>query len=351
MNEKASNGCYSNRKGPSTVTMKESQIMMKINRRKAMIAAAAAAVSQPSLAQALSWPARPVTFVVPYPAGGQMDVVARLLARNVEQIIKQPVLVDNRAGANTLIATNYVARSPADGYTFLINSSVLVSNPVVMSTAKYNAFTDFIPVARKYDWSVAWVVPPKSAQSLELFIAQARASSKPLTFGSPGHGSASHFYAEMFAKAAGIKITHVPYKGEAPIVADLLEARLDAAMVTVGLAQELSKDGRVRALAASGTRRPKSMPNLPTFGELGVPGLTAESYVGLFAPAQTPKAIVNRLNAAVNAVSASADFQKQMFANALEIAPPLTPEQFAAVVRKSSDEWMNIKSQTGIQID
>lgn len=324
--------------------------MIDINRRKLIAAAATLGAAGPGWSQSSAWPAKPITFVVPYPAGGTIDAAARLMARGLEQNLKQPVVVDNRAGANTLIATSYVARAPADGYTFLVNTSILVSNPLVMPNANYNAFTDFIPVARTYDWSVAWVVPARSAQTLERFIAQTKSASQRPTFGSPGHGSASHFYAEMFAKAAGIELTHAPYKGEAPIVPDILEARLDAAMVTIGFAQEYGKDGRIRALAASGARRPKAMPNLPTFGELGIPGLTAESYAGLFAPARTPVDIVNRMNAAVNAVSATAEYQKQLSVSAFEIVPPLSPEQFAAVVRKSQDEWTAIKARTGIQV-
>lgn len=324
--------------------------MVKINRRQVIASSLAAGLS-PAWAQGTAWPSRPITLVVPYPAGGQMDVIARLLARNLEKTLGQPVVVDNKAGANTLIATQYVGRAPADGYTLLVNTSVLVSNPFVMASAHYNAFTEFVPVARKYNWSVAWVVPQHGPRTLEEFIASAKRATKPLTFGSPGHGSASHFYAEMFAKAVGIALTHVPYKGEAPIVPDLLESRLDAAMLTVGAAEEHGRDGRLRALAASGTRRPATMPDLRTFAELGIPGLSAESYVGIFAPARIPKEIVEKLNAAVNAASAAPEFQKQMLANSLEAAPPLSPEQFAALVRKSGDEWKRIQVQTGIRLD
>jgi tripartite-type tricarboxylate transporter receptor subunit TctC len=325
--------------------------MMNMNRRQAIAATAALGVAGHSWSQTAPWPTKPITFVVPYPAGGTIDAAARLLARNLEPILKQTVVVDNRAGANTLIATSSVARAPADGYTFLINTSILVSNPLVMPSATYNAFTDFIPVARQYDWAVAWVVPASSSQTLEQFVAQAKAATNPISFGSPGHGSASHFYAEMFAKAAGIKLTHVPYRGEAPIVPDILEARLDAAMVTIGFAQEHGREGKIRPLAASGARRPRAMPNLPTFVELGIPGLTTESYVGLFAPAKTPQDIVNRMNAAVNAVSATAEYQKQLSGYAFELTPALSPEQFAAVVRKSHDEWVAIKAKTAIQIN
>lgn len=324
--------------------------MTKINRRAAIATAVALGLAR-AHAQTGAWPTRPVTLVVPYPPGGQMDVLARLLARQLESSLGQPVLVDNKAGANTLIATQTVARAPADGYTLLVNSSVLVSNPLVMASARYDAFADFVPIARQYDWSVAWVVPPHGPQSIEQFIAKAKAAPTPLTYASPGHGSASHFYAEMFARAAGIPLTHVPYKGEAPIVPDLLQGRVDAAMVTVGLAETYSRDARLRALACSGSRRPQSLRGLRTFAELGIAGLNAESYVGLFAPARTPAGVVERLNAAINAAGALPDVQAQMLANSVEPTPPLSADQFAALVRKSSDEWARIKRETGIRID
>lgn len=297
------------------------------------------------------WPRRQITFVVPYPAGGQMDVVARLLARNIEPDLGQTVIVDNRPGANTLIATNYVAHSQADGYTFLINTSILVSNPFVLSNVKYDPLRDFIPVVRKYDWAVAWVVPSGSATTLQDFVSRAKAAKRPLTYGSPGHGSASHFYAEMFAKSAGIRLNHVPYRGEAPIHPDLHEGRLDAAMVTVGFARDHGADGAIRALAVSGRTRSNGLPGVPSFLELGIPGLAAESYTGIFAPAGTPRPVIDRLHDAVVKVNATPSFQREMIKRGLEVSPPLTQEQFAEVVRRSRDEWIAIQRQTGIKID
>jgi tripartite-type tricarboxylate transporter receptor subunit TctC len=323
--------------------------MTMINRRQALSAIAFSLVGAAS-AQEAAWPTRPITLVVPYPPGGQMDAITRTLARALETALGQTVIVDNRAGATTLIATYSVARGVPDGYTFLVNTSALISNPIVLPNVTYDAFRDFAPVARFYDWTVAWVVPGRSARTLQEFIAMAKASPRPLTYASPGHGSASHFYAEMFAKAAGIQLTHVPYKGDAAVLPDLREARVDAAFVSTGFAAEQGRDGQIRALAVSGSRRSRVFPDIPTFKELGIEGLSAESFTALFASARVPRSVLERMHDAVGKVAASAEFRRKLLEAYAEPVEPLSLPELSDLMRKSRQEWVDIKSRTGIVV-
>lgn len=321
---------------------------MTLNRRQAL-ALAAAALPLASRAQAAPWPSKPITLVLPFPAGGQTDGVARFLARNLEPVLGQPVVVDNRPGANSLIGTNLVARAPADGHTLLLNMTSLVTNPILLPNVTYDPLKDFAPVARLYELPAIWAVPPDKAKTLEQFIAQAKASKDPLNFATTGHASSSHYFGEMLARAAGIRLNHAPYKGEAPLLPDLIAGRLDAAVVSSASALQYGGDGRIRTLAVSGSRRWKALPDLPTFVELGVPGMTTETFCGIFAPAQTPKAVVDKLHHAINRVAAAPEFQKQMHAAGLEVAPVLSPADFTEVMKKAQGEWTAIKKESAIR--
>ncbi len=321
-----------------------------ITRRQTLAVLASLAAGK-SFAQAPQWPIKPIALVLPFPPGGQTDAVARSLARRLEAVLGQPVIIDNRPGANSLIGTQLVSRAAADGYTLLFNMTALVSNPILLSNARYDALKEFAPIARLYEIPAIWAVPPKSATTLEQFIALAKKSKDPLSFATTGHASSSHYFGEMFARAAGIKLNHVPYKGESPIIPDLIGGRLDAAVVSSATALQYGKDGRIRNLAVSGSRRWKALPDVPTFLELGIPGMTTETYAGIFAPAGLPKPIAQKLHAGVIAAMASPEFQRQMLENGLEVAPTLAPEQFATLMRKSRSEWLAIKEASSIRIE
>jgi tripartite-type tricarboxylate transporter receptor subunit TctC len=325
-----------------------------LNRRQTLGLAAAAAAqlaTTPSLAQEAAWPTRAITLVLPFPAGGQTDGVARMLARNLEPILGQPVVVDNRPGANSLIGTNLVARSAPDGHTLLLNMTALVSNPILLPNVTYDPHKDFAPVARIYEVAAIWGVPPDGPKTLAEFIAKAKASKEPLSFATTGHASSSHYFGEVFARSAGIKLSHIPYKGEAPILPDLMAGRIDAAVISSATALTYGGDGRLRVLATSGRRRWKALPDVPTFLELGIPGITTETFCGIFAPARTPKPAIDKLYAAIQRVTSEPDFQKAMLNYGLEVAPELKPEQFAALMRKATDEWVAIKKQSAITMD
>jgi len=325
-----------------------------INRRQALamaMASTATLATAPTWAQDNPWPTKPITLVLPFPAGGQTDGVARLLAKNLEPLLGQPVVVDNRPGANSLIGTNLVARSAPDGHTLLLNMTALVSNPVLLPNVTYDPHKDFAPVVRLYELPALWAVPGNGPKTLAEFIEKAKAAKDPLNFATTGHASSSHYFGEVFARGASIKLNHVPYKGEAPILPDLTAGRLDAGVISSASALAFGSDGRVRVLAASGPRRWKALPDVPTFLELGIPGMTTETFCGIFAPARTPKAVVDKLNKAINQVMATPEFQKQMLVYGLEVAPVLTPDQFSAVMKKATDEWVAIKKNSAIRVE
>jgi len=321
------------------------------NRRAALTALLSVSAAPSLLAQEAPWPSRPITLVLPFPAGGQTDAVARNLARALEASLGQPVVVDNRPGANSLIGTNFVARAAPDGYTLLLNMTALVTNPILLPNVTYDAFKDFAPIYRLYEIPAVWAVPPGKAQTLDQFIKQAQASKLPLNFATTGHASSSHYFGEIFARGAGIQLNHVPYKGETPLLPDLVSGRIDAAVVSSASAVQFGKDGRIRPLAVSGKNRWKALPDQPTFVELGIPGMTTETYCGIFAPTRTPQPVIDKLNAAISRIASTTEFQNQMIATGLEVAPPLTPTQFAALMRKSHEEWTAIKKESAIKLD
>jgi len=206
-------------------------------------------------------------------------------------------------------------------------------------------------VVRLYELPALWAVPGNGPKTLAEFIEKAKAAKDPLNFATTGHASSSHYFGEVFARGASIKLNHVPYKGEAPILPDLTAGRLDAGVISSASALAFGSDGRVRVLAASGPRRWKALPDVPTFLELGIPGMTTETFCGIFAPARTPKAVVDKLNKAINQVMATPEFQKQMLVYGLEVAPVLTPDQFSAVMKKATDEWVAIKKNSAIRVE
>ncbi|MFT3801981.1 MAG: tripartite tricarboxylate transporter substrate binding protein [Burkholderiaceae bacterium] len=325
-----------------------SEIISSARRRFAVSMLALA--STPILAQS-GYPDRPVKVIVPFPAGGQTDIVARLFAQKASPLLGQSIVVENRPGANTVIGSEAVAKSAPDGYTLLFNQSALVTNQVIMPRIPYDPFTDFAPVYRAYESAAVWAAPPDSAATLEEFASRARAAKKEITFGTAGHGSTSHFFGQMLSQAIDVPFTHVPYKGEPPVIPDLTAGRLDAGVVSTASAVQYGGDGRIRALAVSGKQRMAALPDLPTFEEQGVKGLAAEAFVGFFAPVRTPPEIILRLHDAFARVSRMDGVNDKLLANGLEVAPVISPREFQEKMVLCKAQWAEIKRKTGIVIE
>jgi tripartite-type tricarboxylate transporter receptor subunit TctC len=323
---------------------------MSMNRRLVLAAAAAAPFAQLARAQS-RYPERPIKIIVPFPAGGQTDAAARIYAQKIEGLIGQPLVVENRPGASTLIGTEAVAKSAPDAYTLLLNMTALVTNPILLPNVQYDPFKDFVPVARLYSLTGIWAVPSTGPKTLAEFIRLAKAAPKPLSFATTGHASSSHYFGEVLAQSGGFQLNHVPYKGEAPIIPDLLSGRVDAAVISGQTALTYAKDGRIRVLATTGATRLKMLPDLPTFEEQGVGGLSLESFCGMFAPAGTPSAIVERLNDAFNKVMVMPDVQQRIAGLGLDPPTPTTTAQFSAVMRKAHSEWIEIKKRSEIRFE
>ncbi len=297
------------------------------------------------------WPSRPVTIVVGYPAGGLSDIVARLAARHLENEFKQPFIVENRAGANSLVATQSVLKSSPDGYTLLMTQNALLTNTILLPNPSYDGVRDFSPVARLYETSVVLAVPPSGISGFSDFVLKARQMPGGLSMGTVGHGSTSHYYGELLARASGIKLNNVGYKGDTLMLPDLMAGRLDCGMISSGSAMTFGREGKVALVGVTGRRRWRVLPDVPTFSELGIQGLHADGFSGLFAPKGTPPSIVAKINDAVGELTRSQDFSKQLLSVGLEAPPPLSPDEFKALVQSIHSEWIEIRKSSAIRLE
>jgi tripartite-type tricarboxylate transporter receptor subunit TctC len=276
--------------------------------------------------------------------------VLRYYTQKAEATLGQPFIVENRPGASSMLGTQQVARSPADGSTLLFNMTAIVSNVVLQANANYDAFRDFTPVHRTYELYGILAAPGNAPyKSLAEFVAAAKASKEALSYGTTGHASSSHYFVEMLAKQAGLTLSHIPYKGEALLLPDLMAGRLQAGIVSGGSIRQFEPEGKLRALAISGNRRVGLLPNLPTFKEAGYNGIGNESFAGFFAPAGTPAAVVERLNQEFNRISQLPETRERLALQALEPAPPSSPADFGAVMRRAHDEWVSNRKLVDIK--
>jgi tripartite-type tricarboxylate transporter receptor subunit TctC len=292
------------------------------------------------LAQAQAWPSKPVRFIVSFPPGGAADQIARAVQQPLQEALGQPVVVENRAGANGNIAGDYVAKSPADGHTLLMSSGGTVSiNPHLYATMPFNPSRDLVPVAAAARVLVYLEVNPAKvpANSAKEFLAYLKANPGKLTFGTPGNGSSPHLAAEMMKAQANVFATHIPYRGAAPAMQDLLGGQLDF-MFDPGIGLQHVKAGKLKLLAVGSPRRSAQFPEVPTMEEAGLKGFDADTYFGFYAPAATPAAVVTRLNTEINKILRSPAFVDRM--NAIGGAPaPMTPEEFAARAKTDSERF------------
>lgn len=278
-----------------------------LHRRAFVAAGLAATLTTGAFAQA--FPARPISLIVPGPAGGTPDIVARQLGQQLSGTLGHNVIVDNRPGANGSIGVSAAARAMPDGYTLLMGfAQTMAINPVVFTKLPYDPVADFIPIARLVEFELALVVPASvPVKNVPELLAWLKANADKAAFGSFGAGTPSQFAGEMFSRKAGLKLVHVPYKGSAPLVTELIGGQVQLGFVVPQVALPHVKSGKLRILAVTGERRSASMPTVATMKELGFDDVVAGGWYGLFAPKGTPSEVVDRLAKAVaNAMSAPA---------------------------------------------
>ena len=311
--------------------------------------AAFAIATSPVAAQAqATYPDRPIKLVVPFPAGGATDLVARTLAQKLGDALGKPVVVENKPGAAAALGTDFVAKSPPDGYTLVLGiSSSMVVGPVY-TKVPYDPVRDFAPISIATVSPFALVVHPSvPAKSVPELIALAKAKPGELNMASFGSGSSSHLAGELFKAMAGVNLTHVPYKGGPPALQDLIAGRVQVMFDIISSVRAHMEGGRVRALAVTGPKRSAVAPEVPTVAE-SVPGFEASAWFGILAPAGTPEPIIRRLNKEIVQIVKGPQLQELYAKQAMEPVGS-TPEEFAAVIKADLAKWSKVIKDAGIQ--
>ena len=319
----------------------------------AVLVALAGAVtfsSTAALAQT-SFPSKSITMIVPFPPGGPTDLVARVIAQKMSESMGQSVVVDNRGGANGNLGAMLAVRAAADGYTLLYNTSSITLSPALYKSLSYDVKRDLAPVALTAVVPLALVVGPNvPANTVSEFIAYAKANPGKLSYGSAGNGNVTHLGAFQFVRANGIDAVHIPYKGSAPADIDLVGGQIQFMTDTVNSVMPFVRDKRMKMLAVTTPKRMSLFPDVPTLAESGMPSFEVGAWQGLMVPANTPKPIIQRLNAEVMKALQSLDVRQKL---ALQGAEPLgsTPEAYGEYIQKELNRWEMVVKQTGVTLE
>ena len=298
------------------------------------------------------YPDKPIRLVVPFLAGGATDLMARTMAQKLSDAVGQQVVIDNRGGAGGAIGAEAVANAPKDGYTLLFATmGTQAINPALYPKLRYEPLRDFAPISLTHLTPRVLVVSSGlPARSVKELIALAKQKPGSLTYGSAGNGSSSHLAGALFARDAGVDMVHVPYKGSAPLLTDVLAGRVDMTFDSYAIYEEHLKSGRVRVLASTGARRMPSLPQVPTIAEAGLPGYELSNWLGLMAPAGTPPDVLRTLHAATVKAMAAPSQKTQL--EPLGIEPvSSTPEAFAKTIRDEQKRWADVIRQGRISAD
>ena len=295
--------------------------------------------------------AKPIRLVVPFAGGGALDIVARALAKSLTETFAQPVFVENKPGGNSVIGSVSVARAAPDGYTLLVQATAFLTVPGMMQAASYDPLREFTAVSNiSYVSQILVVHPSLAAKTVAELIALAKARPAELNYGSGGAGTSSHMANELLMRLAGITLTHVPYKGNAPALVDLLGGRLQMMSDNIPTALPHVTAGRLRAVGVTTARRSALLPDVPAIGET-VPGYEAGIFQALFAPANTPKEIVARLHAGVSRFTGDAANRERYAQQGVDLDSSESPERFAAKVATDFEKWSTIVRQAGIKVE
>lgn len=306
----------------------------------------------PGLVQAQAYPSRPIRFVIPFAPGGGTDIQIRLFAPRLTEQLGQPLVIENRPGASSVIGTELVARSPADGYTFVMVDTALISNPAILPKLPYDTLRDLVPVVLATSGASALVVHPSvPARTLKEFIELAREKKGSIAYASAGAGTASHLTGELFKLSAGIDLIHVPFKGAGPAVADTVAGQVALTFTSIVSSKSFLDSGKLRALAVTGDARSVALPTIPTFTEAGLPAVAlASSYWGVLGPAGLAPAIVNRMNAEFNKVMNLPDIRTRLTElGYIVMGGP--PEAYTNLIRDGMATWRRVAEQAKIKVD
>jgi len=314
--------------------------------------AALALVALATAAPAQDYPAKPIRLIVPFPPGGGTDIAARTVANKLSETVKWTFVVENKPGAGGNLGVEQAVKSPADGYTLVIGqTSNLAINPTLYAKLPYDPLKDLSPVALIVSAPVVFVVATNSPyKSLGDLVAAAKRDPGAVSFASPGNGTVSHLAGEFLQRSAGVKFTHVPYKGAAQAMTDLLGGQVQSFMSSVPSALAQIRGGRLRAIAVTSAKRAAQMPDVPTIAESGYPGFEAITWYGLLAPAGTPVVIIARLNAELNRVLETPDVRERLATEGGEVLGG-SPERFASLLKADQAKWGRVVKESGAKVD
>ena len=322
--------------------------------RRRLLGVSAATMLAPGFSRAAfaqAWPSRFVRLVVPYPAGGGADAIARLVSGRLSETWGQQVVIENRGGAGGNIASDAVARSAPDGYTLYLAGEFQATNLYAYPKLSYDPVADFLPVSLVVQYPVAFVVPNSSpARTIGEFVAHANANKGKITFASPGYGTGPHLAGEMFKRAAGIELTHVPYRGVAPALQDLVPGRVDSLVNNIAGIMPLMQQGQLRALAVTTAKRAPAAPDVPTLAESGLPGFDVSGWYAFFVPAKTPADIIAKMHADTAAALADPAVKGRLEQLGLFVVGS-TPDQLGRFLKTEMDKWGPLIKEAGIKVE
>ena len=303
-------------------------------------------------ARAQEFPNRPLRLVVPWPPAGNVDITARTVSPAFGDALGQPVIVENRAGAGGRIGTEAVAKAPADGYTLLLGSSgTVTAGPAVWKNLSFDPLKDFAAIGPIQSVPIVLTVAPKTpAQTFADYVALAKARGGQLSIASAGNGSSNHLAIELLMRQANLKLLHVPYKGSGPALTDLIGSQVESMMDQLTASIGHIREGRIRVLAISSLKRSPLLPDVPTLDELGVKGYEAATFTGIFAPAGTPQAVMEKLGAALRKAMSNEAVRERYRAMGVEVMD-MTQAQFAAYVRADYEKWQKVAREGNIVVE
>jgi tripartite-type tricarboxylate transporter receptor subunit TctC len=327
--------------------------MTKLKMKKWLSAALVclSGVSIAGLAQAQSWPTKPIKFIVPYPPGGGTDVIARIVQEPLAKELGQQVIIDNRGGAGGSIGSALAAQSPSDGYTVLFTLSSHTINPAIYTKLPFDTEKDFSSVVTVASLPQILVANPNfPAKTVKEVIEMAKAKPGTISYASVGNGSPGHLAGAMMATDAGVDMTHIPYRGGGPAVTDVMAGQVPLLWVSIPAAAQFVKAGKLRALAVSTVKRSAVFPDVPTMVESGFKGFEVDSWYAMFVPAKTPQAIIDRINKAAVNVLAQPEVKERLLGQGAEAVGD-TPEQLSSVVKKEIAKWKQVVKSANIKVD